>query len=169
LLTLDKASARELLKYESKDGQITRTINNGELPERIAKLNELSLLPKHIGNNIITHYKKDDPMQQSLWVSDASRAKFIVKDDEWKKDDKGIKINKNIILPILDEVITVMNEYRKNHHNKIGQMTPEEEGKYVDIMTQSYNIQSNVKKGKISKDIIKHIIPYFSLNRKKTE
>jgi hypothetical protein len=166
LISLDKTSARELLKYESRDGQITRKIENDKLPERIAKLNEMALLPKHIGNNIVAHYKKDDQTQQSLWVTDASRAKFIVRDNEWKKDDKGIKINKDIIVPILDEVVTVMNEYRKDHHNKIGHMTPEEEGKYVDIMTQSHNIQSDVNKGKTSKEIIKYIIPYFSMNRK---
>jgi hypothetical protein len=166
LISLDKTSARELLKYESRDGQITRKIENDKLPERIAKLNEMALLPKHIGNNIVAHYKKDDQTQQSLWVTDASRAKFIVRGNEWKKDDKGIKINKDIIVPILDEVITVMNEYRKEHHNKIGHMTPEEEGKYVDIITQSHNIQSDVNKGKTNKEIIKYIIPYFSMNRK---
>lgn len=166
LLALEGASAKELLKYESNDGKITRKIENNELPERIAKLNELSLLPKHIGNNIVTHYKKSDPSQQSLWVSDVSRTKFIVRDDEWKKDDNGIKINKNIITPVLEEVLHVMSEYRRDHHDKIGHMTPAEEAKYVDITKQSHDIYDNVRKGKIGKDILKHMTPYFSMDRK---
>jgi hypothetical protein len=100
-------------------------------------------------------------------VADASRMKFIMKDDEWKNDNKGVKISKQIINPLLDEVINIMENYRTTKADKINEMSEFERDIYNKVVMQSLNIQTNIRKGKTNKDIIKYIIPYLLVNGKR--
>jgi hypothetical protein len=164
---LDKETARNILKYESKDGEIISRFKDENLAEKIATIDSFNRLPEHLGNNIVTHYRKKDQTTQSLWVADASRMKFIMKDDEWKNDNKGVKISKQIINPLLDEVINIMENYRTTKADKINEMSGFERDKYAEVVMHSLNIQTNVRKGKTNKDIIKYIIPYLLVNGKR--
>jgi hypothetical protein len=164
---LDKETARNMLKYESKDGEIISRFKDENLAEKIATIDSFNRLPEHLGNNIVTHYRKKDQTKQSLWVADASRMKFIMKDDEWKNDNKGVKISKQIINPLLDEVINIMENYRTIKADKINEMSGFERDKYAEVVMHSLNIQTNVRKGKTNKDIIKYIIPYLLVNGKR--
>jgi hypothetical protein len=165
---LDQKTAREMLMYESENGKIIKTHTDENLPKIIAKINEMDRLHEHLGNNIVTRYKKDDPNKQSFWVSDVSRKKFIVnKDDTWKTDNKGVEINKYIINPLLDEVIDIMDTYCKSKSCDIDAMTKEEKNTYADIEKQLLEIKANKGKGKIKKSIIINIMPHFTIDQKK--
>jgi hypothetical protein len=158
---LDSKTARNLLKYDAKGEK-----NSYQIAEYIAKISEAKILPKHLGNTLVFHYKKDDPQRQSLWTTDVSRMKFITKTNNgWMKDSNGDIINKNMINPLLKEVVGVMDEYCKERSSNIDKMSALEESRYVEVVTQVLNIKSDVKSEKINKAIIKHITPYFLMHK----
>jgi hypothetical protein len=163
---LDSKTARKLLKYESSDGKPKNKLNDDQTAEYIAKITEAKSLPKHLGNVLVNHYKKDDPNHQSLWTTDASRMKFIIKiGDKWKKDETGSIMNNNIISPLLKEVTSVMDKYCREKSANIGNMSTMEENRYVEVVEQSLNIKSDIKSSKLNKAIIKYMTPCFLMQK----
>lgn len=67
-------------------------------------------LEKYIATKLVNKYKKDDPQQQSAWNTDSSRATYILrhlndkKDCFWKYDKKAIEFKKSIVAEALDYV-----------------------------------------------------------------
>jgi hypothetical protein len=163
---LDSNTAKKLLKYEANDGKMKDKIDDNKVAEYIAKVSEAKILPKHLGNTLVCHYKKDDPNHQSLWATDVSRMKFITKTNNgWIKDNNSDMINKNIISPLLKEVTSVMDKYCKEKSGKIDKMSALEESKYADVVTQSLNIKCDIRSEKLNKAIIKYMIPYFLMKK----
>jgi hypothetical protein len=78
LETLDSTTARKMLKHEVNGGKNIK-VNDDQVAEYIAKISEAKILPKHLGNTLVSHYKKDDPNRQSIWTTDVNRIKFIAK------------------------------------------------------------------------------------------
>jgi hypothetical protein len=162
---LDSTTARKLLKHEVDNGKKDK-INNDQIAEYIAKISEAKILPKHLGNTLVCHYKKDDPDHQSLWTTDVSRMKFIAKTtDGWIKDNNSDMINKAIIIPLLKEVSKIMDEYCNERMSHISKMTGREEAKYVEVSEQRINIKSDIINEKLNKAILKHIAPCFLMQK----
>jgi hypothetical protein len=165
LETLDSTTARKLLKHEVKGGKNIK-VNDDQVAEYIAKISEAKILPKHLGNTLVSHYKKDDPNRQSIWTTDVNRIKFIAKTTEgWIKDNNCDIINKAIITPLLKEVTKVMDEYCNDRMNSITKMTGREEAKYVEVSEQRVNIKSDMITEKLNKAILKHISPCFLMQK----
>jgi hypothetical protein len=72
------------------------------------------LLANYLGDFIISHYKKENPAEQSMWTSDTSRLTYIIKElisqnkTSWNPDKRGIKTKGCIIEPFLDFLKTHM-------------------------------------------------------------
>jgi hypothetical protein len=165
LETLDSTTARKLLKHEVNGGKNVK-VNDDQVAEYIAKISEAKILPKHLGNTLVSHYKKDDPDRQSIWTTDVNRIKFIAKTtDGWIKDNNCDIINKAIITPLLKEVTKVMDEYCNDRMNSITKMTGREEAKYVEVSEQRVNIKSDMITEKLNKAILKHISPCFLMQK----
>jgi hypothetical protein len=95
---------------------------------------EAKILPKHLGNTLVAHYKKDTLKQQSLWTTDSNRIKFIVRTaDGWIKDNNNELIDKIMITPLLKEVSKVIDEYCIERLKHIDKMTKNEEDRYVEV------------------------------------
>ena len=106
LKKIDNNEAKKLLHY-GKDLRLT---------DRIFYYFEKKKLYRFIGDIILKHYKKDDPSQQSIWNSDATRLTFLIKDivgkkSEWITDRKGAKLRQLVIEPIINLVEELINEY----------------------------------------------------------
>jgi hypothetical protein len=163
---LDSKTARNLLKYESDNGCLKKDLENDKIAEYIAKMSEAKILPKHLGNTLVGHYKHDDPNRQSLWTTDVNRVKFITRtNDGWIKDANGDIINKNIITPLLKEVAIIMDEYCNTRSSHIDKMSGIEEAKFVEVSEQRLNIKSDIITKRLNKSIIKHIAPYFIMQK----
>jgi hypothetical protein len=163
---LDSNIAKKLLKYESTSEKIQKELNDDEIAEYIARISEAKILPKHLGKTLVSYYKKEDPNRQSLWTTDINRMKFITKsDDGWLKDNNGDIINRNIIIPLLKEVVKVMDKYCNDRMKHIDKMTHNEEAKYVEVSEQRINIKSNIINEKLNKAIIKQIAPYLIMQK----
>jgi len=82
-------------------------------------------LNAYLGDIIIKYYKKEDPKDQSLWSTDSSRLKYIIKEliaskkSMWSEDDKGLKINKYIIKPLLKYIHEYINDQIDELHDKL--------------------------------------------------
>jgi hypothetical protein len=165
LETLDSTTARKLLKHEVNGGKNIK-VNDDQVAEYIAKISEAKILPKHLGNTLVSHYKKDDPNRQSIWTTDVNRIKFIAKTtDGWIKDNNCDMINKAIITPLLKEVTKVMDEYCNDRMENINKMSGREEAKYVEVSEQRVNIKSDMISEKLNKAILKHISPCFLMQK----
>ncbi len=163
---LDSKTARKLLKHEVDNGKNKHMINNDKIAEYIAKISEAKILPKHLGNTLVSHYKKDDPNHQSVWATDVSRMKFITKTNNgWIKDNNSDIINKSMIVPLLKEVTGVMDEYCKEKSGCIDKMSALEESRYIEVVSQTLNIKSDIRSERLNKAIVKHIAPYFLMQK----
>jgi hypothetical protein len=163
---LDSKTARNLLKYESENGCLKKDLDNDKIAEYIAKMSEAKILPKHLGNTLVSYYKRDDPNHQSLWTTDVNRMKFITRtNDGWLKDANGDIINRNMIIPLLKEVSKIMDEYCSEKIKRIDKMSGIEEAKYVEVSEQRINIKSDIITKRLNKSIIKHIAPYFIMQK----
>jgi uncharacterized C2H2 Zn-finger protein len=126
-----------------------------------------------LGDVIIKYYKKEDPSQQSLWNSDTSRLTYIIKEllsnkkSDWKVDKKGVRTNNYIVLPLLEHIKQIVNKYiieqalvmkdikRKRQINKINSN-----------LAVASNIVTSINDGTLSANMMKHIAPYFYLDKK---
>ena len=89
-------------------------------------------LNAYLGDIIIKYYKKEDPKEQSLWSTDSSRLKYIIKEliaskkSMWSEDDKGLKINKHIIKPLLKYICDYCYDIINVLHEEIYEATAKE-------------------------------------------
>jgi hypothetical protein len=162
---LDSVTARKLLKHEANDGKNGDT----QIAEYIAKISEAKILPKHLGNTLVAHYKKDTLKHQSLWTTDVNRIKFIVRTaDGWIKDNNNELIDKIMITPLLKEVSKVMDEYCIERIKHLDKMTKIEEDRYVEVSEQRINIKGEILNDKLNKAVMKFIAPCFVLQKRVT-
>ncbi len=163
---LDSETAKNLLCQEKINGKITKMDNN-KTAEYIAKLSEHDSLPKHLSNTLAEQYKTEDPKDQSIWTTDASRMKMIVKmSDGWIRDSNGKIINEHMIVPLLNEVIKIIDQYNTSNASNIDKMKPEQVMKYAEVAMKILDIKSDISSEKINKDILKHLIPEFIMKYK---
>ena len=160
---LDSNTARKLLEYEANDGKK----GNVQIAEYIAKMSEAKILPKHLGNTLTAHYKKDVFNQQSIWTTDTNRIKFIVKTaDGWIKDSNNELIGKIMVTPLLKEVSKVMDEYCADKLKHLDKMTKKEESRFAEVSEQRITIKEEILNDRLQKGIIKMIAPCFVLQKR---
>ena len=165
LKLLDSKTANKLLCQEKIRGKPVK-LDNNKTAEYIAKLSEQKILPKHLSNTLIEHYKMGDPNEQSVWTTDASRMKMIVKiDDNWIRDGNGKIINEHMIVPLINEMVKIIDQYNTSNGMNIGKMTHEQELKYAEVAMKILDIKLDVSSKKINKEILKCLMPEFIMKR----
>jgi hypothetical protein len=178
LKLLDNETAMKLLKYETKDGEITNLITGKTPLQYLLDLHENNKLISHLGNLIISQYKKSDPFDQSLWNTDVSRLTYVVRnvtiDKEknqktknliWDSDKKGIKINNCIITPLLEQLKDMIMKYDKDINNKFDDMSQSQRDKYADNSIHTIDIKQGISTSSLHKSILRYIAPYFHMSK----
>jgi hypothetical protein len=135
---------------------------------------ENNILHQYVGEVIIEYYKKDNKKKQSVWSTDVSRNNFIIKcvvvkgnNSEWINDKSGEKMKKFIIIPIIDKIKSMMNDYTKKIGEKmmLNNVDDMDEARdlFITVMNCNKLIGSILKK-KLHLKILKFISPKFDLN-----
>lgn len=127
----------------------------------------INKLNKYFGDIIIKFYKKDDPKEQSVWSTDSSRLKYIIKEliatnnSYWSEDNKGLKINTYIIEPLLKYI----HEYINNKINALHKDIKKSKGFDCIELSQKQiyltAIREQIRNGSLKESIIKYIAPFF--------
>jgi len=115
-------------------------------------------LHKHVGDSIVSIYKKPNPCEQSFHATDCARLNYIImtvvnENKEWKYDSGGIKVVEKVIDPILGKINDLMNEYVE-HLNSKPYVDPEEWRHINDV-------KNSIDDGKLHKQINGYIAPFF--------
>jgi hypothetical protein len=126
-------------------------------------------LPSYIGKVIIRIYKKDDPSEQSLWNTDESRLKYMVRKnirkniDRWTTDKKGVYTIEKIIKPITDKIKNLMNDYYEKYclPTETSGFSWEEQSKIMRDREDITKLHVMIDDERINKDVLKYISPFF--------
>jgi len=157
---------------------ITRILKNCELGKHLLEdvivyQQSKYMLHEFIGEFILKEFKKNDPTKQHFWLVDLSRLKFAVRlaltktNIIWQPDPKGIYLTKYIITPILDEIFSMMIDYKEICDKRA--KTAETISQCDNIYKQSVNsveIIRDINQKILHKKILKYIAPYFQLEIK---
>jgi hypothetical protein len=163
---LDSKTANRLLCQEKIKGKVIK-LDNDRTAEYMAKLSEQKILPKHLSNTLVEQYRSHNPKEQSIWTTDASRMKMIVKmNDNWIRDSNGKIVNEHMIVPLLNEMVKIIDQYNISKGSKIKMMTPEQEMKYAEVAMKILDIKLDVSSERINKEILKCLMPEFIMMRK---
>jgi len=144
--------------------------DNTDLMQDLIYYSRKNRVNKYIGDIIIKFYKKDDPKNQSLWSTDSSRLKYIIKElittnnSYWSEDDKGLKINKYIIDPLLKYIHEYIREKIDDLDDEIRKSKGYECIEISEKQTDLSNIQIQIQNGILKESIIKYIAPFFRFN-----
>jgi len=130
-------------------------------------------LSAYLGDIIIKYYKKEDPKNQSLWSTDSSRLKYIIKEliatktSNWSEDDKGLKTTKYIISPLLKYI----REYISDKIDELHEELYDANGFECIDINQKQNALSTIREqilnGTLKDEIIKYITPSFKIKSDK--
>lgn len=125
------------------------------------------MLPHCIGNLLVKYYKKEDPSQQSIWNSDASRLTYVIKEllannqTSWNRDSKGLKTKEYIIIPMLNYIKQYICDYIDKSTSNISNLTTKQCTKIVEEQVKLGLIIQYINTN-LAEDIVKYIAPYFN-------
>lgn len=146
-------------------------------------------LGNFLGMFIIKEYKKEDPSQQSFWVTDVARLSCVVrkvigKKDKWEYDKHAEYLKKIIILPITEFVISIMDEKIVKSRNTINENIKKSDifgifkqdnisGMQIQKIIEKSNMDQNfctqitemIKQNILETEILKKIKPTFFANK----
>jgi hypothetical protein len=123
-------------------------------------------LIEYFGDILITHYKKSNQISdQSLWCSDLSRSKFLVRIlpypdspcNIWVTDSFGVMVKKEVIMPLLDYVVKCIDSYSI----KYPQHMVDETDKFLILG----DIVASIRNNSLTHSITKYMAPHFTLGQ----
>jgi len=127
-------------------------------------------LASYLGKIIVSEYIKDNPFEQSVWVTDSSRRNLLLnetqkdKTTQWVIDKLGIKLSNYAIKPILNKIRYYLWSYIENATEKMKRKIS-----VVNKMSNCHELIDYIdcvdKKKSLENDIIKFITPYIHLNK----
>ena len=132
-----------------------------------------NILHKYLGDFVIGYYKKDDPMEQSIWNSDVARLTYIVKEllankeSMWNQDCKGAKTKNCIINPLLKYVKEVIDEYWAENIKNIKNPKKMDTEHLVQVQNKLValkKIKGEIDNGLLAENIVRYIAPEFYMN-----
>lgn len=130
-------------------------------------------LNSYLGDIIIKFYKKEDPKDQSLWSTDSSRLKYIIKEliaskkSSWSEDDKGLKINKYIIEPLLKYIHEYINEQIDKFDEALPNASATECIRIAQKQLDLAYIREEIQNGQLKDAVNRYIAPSFRYNSDK--
>ena len=123
------------------------------------------------GDFILKHYKKKDLSQQSIYNTDVARLNFIIRilaDSEllWKKDWRGIKTQKIIIIPMLTYTEELITDYIKKYsrRNFVEKVNMRMYTQVMDKIAILMQIEQLISSKKLEKNVLKYIAPFFKMD-----
>ena len=172
-LTYDKKEISGLLEYNSSKRYkpVDYVIYNYTLKK----------LDEWVGNIIVKIYKKENPFDQSIWVTDNSRFSYLIfdviedasgKKHEWITDKIGTKITEKIIAPTLNLLSIMLETYleeTKYIHEKYDNMELEEISRYSNNRQKAVELIKEIKEDILHKNVLKYITPLFNADPVKIE
>lgn len=161
---LDKMENYACIQYDGKNKKIN-------LYDMMFTHQDKGTLHTYLGDFLIDVYKKDNPEDQSLWISDTSRLTYIIRElidktPDWNVDKKGVKTTTYIIEPFLEYTREILDKYNKkndlkNHlDDSIFQMKQR-----IENLKMSTHIIFDIKNNELGPKILKYIAPYFHLTK----
>jgi hypothetical protein len=148
----------------------TKTFDDDFISTLVYNCNN-NYLHKYLGDFIIKYYKKDNPLQQSMWSSDTSRLTYIIKElvanngSIWNHDYKGIKIKQYIINPLLKYIKEFIDTYWISNLDKFKTLKIDELNKLQQNYQTIYKIKKDIDADILGNDIIRYIAPQFYMHR----
>ncbi len=125
-------------------------------------------LSSFLANKIISHYKKDDPENQSFWSTDCARLVYIIRENinenlMWVVDKGGEKIIAVVIKPILDFVRKEVNKHCATAADNMGKDFKRYD-KYKEIVDNCLSLIDLIDKNILCRRIIRKIINSFHID-----
>ena len=160
---------------------ITRILANCEIGKHLLEDVIVFQQSKHVlhmflGDFILKEFKKNDPTKQHFWLVDLSRLKFAVRlalsktNVVWQPDPKGICLTKYIITPILDEIFSMMTDYKELCDERMkNSETSDQCDKIHKQSTNSLEIIYDINQKNLHRKILTYVAPYFQLELKNQE
>lgn len=129
-------------------------------------------LTKYLSEFIIKYYKKANPEEQSIWNSDTSRLKYLIKSlidknkSFWYPDSRGVLTKETIIDPLLKYI----RDYCFNYQDEL-ELTRDNFDNYTDNVRDKMGknhltilkIMNEIDLGNLANEIIRYIAPYFHI------
>ena len=125
------------------------------------------LFIKYICQTILDNIKKEDIKEQSVFNTDYSRLNYAIKISKrvWNEDKAGVKFIKLVIMPTLECINNMMNDYRTHLSNKYELVKDkylydsDENKKLLDEIFEIYQIQAKTMSQNTIKQIVKDLSP----------
>ena len=143
-----------------------------EIVENILSSYKHKTLNKYLGEIILKLYKKEDPLDQSIWNTDDNRLTYLIKkllsnkSSNWIIDKKGIKTSEYLIDPLLEHIKELIISY----HKKIVIPDISKNSIELEIMLENSKkireIINDIDDGIVAKDVLKYISSHLRFNDK---
>jgi hypothetical protein len=137
------------------------------LHKKIIKNYKAGELFKYICETILRNIKTADIKEQSVFNTDYSRLNYAIKISKrmWNEDKAGVKFIKLVIMPTLECINNMMDEYRKHLSTKYELVKEkylydsDENKQLLDEIFETYQIQANTMSKNTIKQIAKDLAP----------
>jgi hypothetical protein len=118
---LKKMSYDEFKRVNNMEFENNGLSHDDQFVEDILCAFRQRVLHENIGRVIVKIYKKDDPNEQSIWNTDESRLKYVVKKttkdniSRWVADKKGVYTSEQLISPLTKSLKQLLINYNERH------------------------------------------------------
>jgi hypothetical protein len=142
-ITTHYANAPPLQPIPLKD--YSKILDEEKISDIMVQQFEDDTLHEYLGNMLIKLFRKNDPLIQALWNSDAARQTFLIKTlKEWTVDKKGIKFTETVVNPFLIHIQNIL----LAHKNKVYDSTLEYISKVDKLQQEVYKWDRSMKVAK---------------------
>lgn len=149
------------VKQPSKDQHI--------LEKTLINIYKRKTLALELKNLLVLKLKKDDPAEQSVFVSDISRATYLINLNKWFHDKKGFMFNIRIIDPLLTTVKELLGNYSIYIQQVLADPQDYEDvdlDKLTEDSTYILKIFASIRNNSLCKSIINLLSPHFQVSDK---
>ena len=173
---IDNSDSEEDI-YDSYSINKKNKPHNEQIVEDILYSYEHDILDSYLGDSIVKSYKDPDPSKQAIWLTDASRLKYIIRANDakeiprWLADVHGVQTSKLLIEPITRTLRDLLIQYQKKYcvPRKGKKYSYEEQEKIIQTNISIANVIGDIDDGKISKKVLKYIAKHFTIDKKNIE
>lgn len=167
-ITFEEFAKNNIIKYITNNNE--KTIDEN-IVEDMIYCHRHKILHEYIGDVIVEIYKQIDPEDQSIWSTDQSRLKYVIRHslDEgttrWVADTNGVNTAKMLIEPLTNQIMKIINDYRVNY------CVASDNGEEYDYDTQNRmmrdyvaigEMEDEINDGKLQKKLLKYIATHLS-------
>ena len=160
-----EAITKELYTYFVKQPSKDQYI----LEKTLINIYKRKTLGLELKNLLVLKLKKDDPSEQSIFVSDISRATYLINLNKWFHDKKGFMFNIRIIDPLLTTVKELLGNYSIYIQQVLADPQDYEDvdlDKITEDSTYILKIFASIRNNSLCKSIINLLSPHFQVSDK---